>query len=164
MYVLAWITWSHEIWHYLFSHTCRFPANLPVPTGAYTPENPTAQFQQKTSRFTENQQKASCVLQQKIAKTPMKVQSQHKKRARFELNMPENPYHNILFDHVVLSFFHSQFFGSHFELSSPTLRGDNCKRQVLPCCRYAFIFAALLSSILNKYKWCLSSLQVICWL
>ena len=57
----------------------------------------------------------------------MKEQSKHKIEARFGLSMPKNPYNNLLFDQIDGFEYFLIFWGSQFELSSPTSRGGNCR-------------------------------------
>ena len=59
----------------------------------------------------------------------MEEQSYHKIEARFGLSMPKNRYNNLLFDHIWMDLNFSYILSSKFELSSPTLRGDDCRIQ-----------------------------------
>ena len=51
----------------------------------------------------------------------------HKIEARFELSMLENPFNNLLFDHIEGSEFFLIFLVSNFELSSPTSGGTTAE-------------------------------------
>ena len=77
----------------------------------------------------------------------MKEQSKHKIEARFGLSMPENPYSNLLFDHIDGFEFFLNFLGSKFGLSSPTSRGDNCLVPGTHNCPWSILTYAEISSV-----------------